>query len=105
MMLPRHAPIKMSVMSGPAVNPPRFELLAFNDADGKSIAGRPLAPGCLVVGLRVDHVSAALKALAAGGADTYSLVEAVGINGQREHAAFATTPGGLDLEIRGPLEA
>ena len=105
MMLPRHAPIKMSVLSGPAVNPPRFELLAFNDADGKSIAGRPLAPGCLVVGLRVDDVSAALQALAARGADTYSLVEAVGINGQREHAAFATTPGGLDLEIRGPLEA
>ena len=105
MMLPRHAPIKMSVMSGPAVNPPRFELLEFTDADGKSIAGRPLAPGCLVVGLRVEDVSSALKALAAGGADTYSLVEADGITGEREHAAFATTPGGLDLELRGPLDA
>jgi len=102
MMLPRHVPIRMSVMSGAAANPPRFELLEFSDAEGITVSGRPLLPGCLVVGLRVPHVLAAVEAMAQAGATTYPAVSAPGLNGQVELAAFVTTPGGIDVEVRGP---
>ena len=102
MMLPRHVPIRMSVMSGAAANPPRFELLEFSDAEGITVSGRPLLPGCLVVGLRVPHVLAAVEAMAHAGATTYPAVSAPGLNGQVELAAFVTTPGGIDVEVRGP---
>lgn len=103
MMLPRHVPIRMSVMSGPAANPPRFELLEFSDAEGITVSGRPLLPGCLVVGLRVPDVLAAVEAMAEAGATTYPAVPAPGLDGQLELAAFVTTPGGIDVEVRGPL--
>jgi len=103
MMLPRHVPIRMSVMSGSTANPPRFELLEFSDAEGLSISGRPLLPGCLVVGLRVADVDAAVASMAAAGATVYPAVEAPGLQGGTDRAAFVTTPGGIDLEVRGPL--
>jgi catechol 2,3-dioxygenase-like lactoylglutathione lyase family enzyme len=102
MMLPRHAPVRMSVMRGPESLPPRFELLAFDDADGRYAASRPLVPGGLLLGLSIEDVSGFVAHLAAHGARTGEVVEAPGLHGGLQQAAWACTPGGVDFEVRGP---
>ena len=103
MMLPRHAPITMSVMTGPEAAPPRFELMAFTEAPGALVSGRPLVPGALAIGVRVEDVAAAATVLASAGATVHPVVTAPGLDGYPEAAAWATSPAGADMELRGPL--
>lgn len=104
MMLPRHAPVHMSVMRGPDGLPPRFELLSFDDADGAYVASRPLVPGGLLLGLSIDDVAGFIAHLAAHGARTGDVVEVPGLHGGVQAAAWACTPGGVDFEVRGPTQ-
>jgi catechol 2,3-dioxygenase-like lactoylglutathione lyase family enzyme len=105
MMLPRHVPVRMSVLRGPGATPPRFELLEFQGAEGPYISGHPLVPGAIAAGLRVENLSAVLDRLASGGAQVGAMVVAPALVGEgNEPAAYVRTPGGVDVEVRGPAE-
>jgi catechol 2,3-dioxygenase-like lactoylglutathione lyase family enzyme len=105
MMLPRHVPVRMSVLRGPAAAPPRFELLEFQGAEGPYHPGRPLVPGSIAAGLRVANLSAVLDRLVSAGAEAGPMTIAPALMGDgNEPAAYVRSPGGVDIEIRGPVE-
>ena len=95
MMLPRHAPVKMSVMTGPGALPPRFELVAYDDADGRLTPSRPLSAGALVPVFTVAGLDAFTDTLVAGGASAGPTVVVDGT-----HARWVRSPGGVDVELR-----
>jgi catechol 2,3-dioxygenase-like lactoylglutathione lyase family enzyme len=95
MMLPRHAPMKMSVMCGPDAAPPRFELLTFDDAPGRLSPSRPLTAGSVIPVFRTADFDATVARLVGGGASAGAVV---GEPGAR--AVGLTSPGGVDLELR-----
>ena len=100
MMLPRHAPVRMTVMTGPAAAPPRFELLAYDDAPGRLTPSRPLTAGSIVPVLRTAALDAVLARLVAGGAGAGAVVESSGSGGAAQRAAWVRSPGGVDVELR-----
>jgi hypothetical protein len=100
MMLPRHAPVKMSVMTGPAAAPPRFELLAYDDADGRLTPSNPLTAGAIVPVFTVGGLDAYLSQLTAAGATAGPIVVATGADGGEERAAAFRSPAGVDAELR-----
>jgi catechol 2,3-dioxygenase-like lactoylglutathione lyase family enzyme len=102
MMLPRHVPVRMSVMRSPGAVPPRFELLEFQGADGPYVAGHPLLPGALIAGLVTDDLDVTIARLAAGGAEVGAVVRTEGLRDGAQRAAWVRTPGGVDVEVRGP---
>lgn len=104
MMLPRHVPVRMSVMRSPGAVPPRFELLEFQGVQGPYVPGHPLIPGALMTGLITDDAATTLARLAAGGATLGSTVVAPGLLGGTQSATWVRTPGGVDIEVRGPAE-
>jgi catechol 2,3-dioxygenase-like lactoylglutathione lyase family enzyme len=95
MMLERHAPIRMTVMASSDVSPPRFELLEYTDAKGGVAPSLPLGAGSVVPVFVVDDLGAMRASLEAAGADVAKTVE-VG----QAHAFCATSPGGVDFEVR-----
>lgn len=100
MMLPRHAPVKMSVMTGPGAQPPRFELLAYDDADGRLVPSRPLSAGAIVPVFAVAPFDDFLARATAAGAT----VEAGAVvTGAR--IVPLRSPGGVDVLVRDAGEA
>jgi catechol 2,3-dioxygenase-like lactoylglutathione lyase family enzyme len=100
MMLPRHAPMKMTVMTGPGAVPPRFELLAFDDAPGALTPSRPLTAGAIIPVLTAADLDATVARLAGGGAVAGDVVDAAGPAGRSTRAVGLTSPGGVDVELR-----
>jgi hypothetical protein len=95
----------MSVLRGPGAAPPRFELLEYQGAEGPYQPGHPLVPGAIAAGLRVANPSALLDRMVAAGAEAGPLVVAPALLGDgNEPAVHVRTPGGVDVEIRGPVE-
>jgi catechol 2,3-dioxygenase-like lactoylglutathione lyase family enzyme len=95
MMLPRHAPLKMSVMVGPGAAPPRFELLAYDDAEGRLTPSRPLTAGAIVPVFTVSGLASFRELLLAGGATAGAPIETDGTL-----ACWVRSPGGVDVELR-----
>jgi len=95
MMLPRHAPVKMSVMTGPQAAPPRFELLAYDDADGRLTPSRPLTAGAIAPVFLVDGLDAFVARVSAGGASAGTVVAAA-----EGRTCWLRSPGGVDVLVR-----
>jgi len=100
MMLPRHAPVRMSVMAGPEARPPRFELLAYDDADGRLTPSHPLTAGALVPAFMVDDLDAFLATVTAAGAASGDVVVAPGAGTPAARTLWLRSPGGVDVELR-----
>lgn len=96
MMLPRHAPVTLTVMTGPAAAPPRFELMSYDDAPGRLVPGRPLTAGSVVPVFEATAGSDDTVArLVAGGATIGDPVEVA-----TGSARWLRSPGGVDAELR-----
>ena len=94
MELPRPSPMHMSVLSHPDARAPRFELLSFDagseaPGEGGHRAGHPLAAGGFVPAFTTSDLDA-VEALVGG----HRRTDALGA------ALLATTPDGVDLEVR-----
>ncbi|MCP4435610.1 MAG: hypothetical protein GY812_08975 [Actinomycetia bacterium] len=88
--LPRSpVPIRMTMLSGEAVDPLRLELLEFSEDPGESVASDHLAGGLWALRYRVADPSAVAESLAHAGCS----VEAAGA------AMAATTPGGIRIQL------
>jgi catechol 2,3-dioxygenase-like lactoylglutathione lyase family enzyme len=98
MQLPRHSPMRMSVLSHPDARPPRFELLAHEAgvAEPDEVGhrpGRPLSAGAMLPVFTTAHLTHA--------ADVLGGTICVDELGSR---LDLRSPGGIDMEVR-ELEA
>jgi hypothetical protein len=62
-------------------------------------------PGAIAAGLRTANPSSLVDAMVAAGAEAGPMVVAPALLGDgNEPAVHVRTPGGVDVEIRGPVE-